>query len=245
LDEYKGDTFELLKTIQKLASLQNIKLCIASRPWTEFVDAFGGDENSLIKLEDLTRPDIHFYVVDRLRSNERFQGVAKDQSAYNDLADAVVWRAQGVFLWVVLVVRSLLHGAMHRDNLDDMHRRLESFPDDLETYFTTIMDDIDPSYRQKTALTFQIVLAADSPLHLLTHYFIDKLLDDPEFALNAEEMPVTDAHIEIINDLMTARLDGRFKGLLEVCEGEKVQSGLRLLEVDFLHRTVKDFLLSP
>lgn len=42
---------------------------------------------------------------------------------------------------------------------------------------------------------------------------------------------------------MQKRLNGRFKGLLEVVRGE-VTSQHRLLKVDFLHRTVYDFLLT-
>ncbi|KAI1126769.1 hypothetical protein F5Y10DRAFT_206453 [Nemania abortiva] len=239
LDEYKGDIVELLKTIQHLRSLNNVKLCVSSRPWIEFVDAFGDDENLVIKLEDLTRLDILRYVVDSLESNQRFQELARDQTAYNKLADKVVSRAQGVFLWVKLVVRSLLQGATYADSLADMRRRVEEFPDDLEAYFEAIVADIPPRYRRKTALTVHVILAADHPLPLIMHYFIDELLSDHDFAIRAEVKPMIEADFRAIIDRMMARLDGRFKGLLEV--GESDYRPFSYHPVNFIHRTVKDF----
>ncbi|KAJ8126157.1 hypothetical protein O1611_g7481 [Lasiodiplodia mahajangana] len=239
LDEYKGDVLELLSTIQKLASLRSTKLCVSSRLWIEFADAFGDDENLVIKLEDLTRQDILRYVVDSLESNQRFQALARDRAAYNRLTDKVVSRAQGVFLWVKLVVRSLLQGATYADSLADMHTRLEEFPADLEAYFEAIVADIPPRYRQRTALTIHVILAADHPLPLIMHYFIDELLYDPDFALKTEAKPMLETDFEVIIDQMTARLDGRFKGLLEA--GASDHKPFSYYPVNFIHRTVKDF----
>ncbi|KAI0854566.1 hypothetical protein F4860DRAFT_499063 [Xylaria cubensis] len=245
LDEYKGDTLELLGTIQRLGCLPDIKICTSSRPWTQFLDAFGGNKQFLMKLEDLTRNDIHRYVFDRLYTNKRFKALTKDVSAYANLADEVVARAQGVFLWVVLVVRSLLEGATYADSLNDMRRRLEAFPKDLETYFQRMIDDIPEVYRFRTALTLRIALAADGPLPLSTYYFIDELLPDPDFALKIKRRVVTAIEFNAIRRRMTARLDGRCKGLLEAVTVPNLDAPWRNRRVDFLHRTVKDFLSSP
>ncbi|KAJ8125959.1 hypothetical protein O1611_g7679 [Lasiodiplodia mahajangana] len=244
LDEYKGDSLELLGTIQRLSCLPDIKICTSSRPWTQFVDAFGGNRQCMVKLEDLTRTDIHRYVFDRLYTNKRFKALTRDISAYANLANEVVARAQGVFLWVVLVIRSLLEGATYADSLNDMHRRLEAFPKDLETYFQRMIDDVPEVYRPRTALTLRVALAADGPLPLSTYYFIDELFSDPDFALRIERRVVTGMEYNAIRTKMTARLDGRCKGLLEVVSVKNFGAPWRSRRVDFLHRTVKDFLLS-
>ncbi|TGJ78918.1 hypothetical protein E0Z10_g9843 [Xylaria hypoxylon] len=240
LDEYKGDTFELLRLVQKLGSALDLKLCVSSRPWTQFMDAFGGEKDLVIKLEDLTQRDIRRYVVESLQSNQRFQALAKDQVAYNNLAIEVALRAQGVFLWAKLVVHSLLQGATYADSLADMRRRVEEFPNDLEAYFEVIIADIPPRYLQKTALTVQIILAADQPLPLVMHYFIDELLSNPDFALNVRLEPMSEAYSKNIYNQMTARLDARFKGLLEV--GKRGLRYAAFRNVIFIHRTAKDFL---
>ncbi|KAI1359441.1 hypothetical protein F5Y08DRAFT_79679 [Xylaria arbuscula] len=244
LDEYKGDTLELVETVYKLASLPEVKVCTSSRPWTQFVNAFGDDEKSVIKLEDLTKGDIQSYVFDRLQSNKYFQELTSDVSAYKAIANEVVARAQGVFLWVVLVVRSLLEGATYADSFTDMYARLEAFPKDLDAYFRHIIDDIPAIYRRRTALTLRIALDADRPLPLSTYYFVDELTADPWFALKLDRIGGTSFEFNRIRRRMTARLDGRCKGLLEVVPNNLLDGPLRSRQVEFMHRTVKDFLLS-
>ena len=244
LDEYKGDTLELVETIYKLSSLPDIKVCTSSRPWTQFVNAFGDNEKSIIKLEDLTKGDMRCYVFDRLQSNRYFQELTSDISAYTAIANEVVARAQGVFLWVVLVVRSLLEGATYADSFTDMYARLEAFPKDLDAYFRHIIDDIPAIYRRRTALTLRIALDADRPLPLSTYYFVDELTTDPWFALKLDQIGGTSFEFNKIRRRMTARLDGRCKGLLEVVPNSLLDGPLRSRQVEFMHRTVKDFLLS-
>lgn len=73
LDEYKGDNRDLIETMHHLSSKPNIKICLSSRPWTEFIDAFGQDPDWVIKLEDLTAEDMRRYVNDHLLQSNQFQ----------------------------------------------------------------------------------------------------------------------------------------------------------------------------
>ncbi|KAI1253974.1 hypothetical protein MGN70_004369 [Eutypa lata] len=244
LDEYKGDPLELLGTVQRLASLPNIKVCTSSRPWTHFVDALGGHQKPHLKLEDLTKSDIQRYVSSRLYSNRRFMELKNHDTAYVDIANQIVSHAQGVFLWVVLVVRSFPEGATYADSLEDMRRRLEMFPKDLESYFQRIIDDIPEVYRLRTAVTFQIALATEYPLPLSTYYFIDEMVSGSYFALRSKRKYLSSMELRTIRRKMTARLDGRCRRLLEVVRSTAVECPLRIRRVDFLHRTAKDFLLS-
>ncbi|KAI1363852.1 hypothetical protein F5Y08DRAFT_329126 [Xylaria arbuscula] len=240
LDEYKRETSELVRLIGKLVSTLDIKLCLSSRPWTEFTDAFGHEEDSVIKLEDLTQSDIRRYVVENLQSDQRFTALAKDEEAYKILTEDVVLKAQGVFLWVRLAVHSLLQGARYADSLDDMRNRVEELPEDLDAFFEAIIADIPPRYLQKTALTTQVMLVARQPLPLAAHYFIDELSVDPEYALKAKIGLMSEEESQNISEIMTARLDGRFKGLLEV-NITHVRSPA-FDRVDFIHRTAKDYM---
>ncbi|KAK5663818.1 hypothetical protein OQA88_21 [Cercophora sp. LCS_1] len=61
LDEYDEGSLapeDLVKGVQALACVPNVKLCVSSRPWSVFADAFGSTDRSL-RLEDLTRRDIY------------------------------------------------------------------------------------------------------------------------------------------------------------------------------------------
>jgi hypothetical protein len=57
LNEYDGDDEEIIDLLQDLASSKNIKVCVSSRPWNAFMDAFGNSDWQL-SIHDLTREDI-------------------------------------------------------------------------------------------------------------------------------------------------------------------------------------------
>ncbi|KAK8135720.1 hypothetical protein PG984_003660 [Apiospora sp. TS-2023a] len=245
LDEYKGNTQNLIELVRKLVSYPGIKICLSSRPWAEFRHAFETGANACwnIKLEDLTKDDIRQYVNDRLNANTQFSVLRVHDASYFDIAEQVMSRAQGVFLWVVLAVRSLLEGANYDDSISDMRRRLDEIPDDLEDFFKLMLHSIPEFYRPHAALTFNIAIAAESPLPLVIYGYADDVNRDPEFAISAPVRPISETAIETMNKQTANRLDGRCKGLLEVVKHENPPNAYHAYEVNFLHRTVRDFLV--
>ncbi|KAF2121014.1 hypothetical protein BDV96DRAFT_566116 [Lophiotrema nucula] len=241
LDEYKGDSDALIQLIHDLIEISNVKICVSSRPWAQFVDAFGQDEEHLLKLEVLTRADIVNYTTDRLSQNAKFSRLKNIDQGYEDIATEVVDKARGVFLWVHLVVKSLLEGARYADSVEDMRLRLDSFPPDLEDFFRHILQDIPPIYRRKTAQMFSLANTAEVPMPLMIYSFMDDLDRDARFAIDKRKEPMSSLDIGRRNDQVPPRLDGRSKGLLEVVLAATDRSFFKF-EVDFLHRTVRDFL---
>jgi hypothetical protein len=89
---------------------------------------------------------------------------------------------------------------------------------------------------------FQVTLARLEPLSPLTYWYLDEQEDDPIMALT---MPIQAATRRQLFNQMTKiskRINGRCKGLLEVTP--EVSEGNYNSRVDFLHRTVKDFLMT-
>ncbi|KAI2469066.1 hypothetical protein F4781DRAFT_239284 [Annulohypoxylon bovei var. microspora] len=242
LDEYKGDTLELLKLVQTFTEYPHIKICISSRPWAEFKHAFGQDTPWQIKLEDLTARDIRRYVHDHLNGNKQFRELKQDNISYENLADEVVQRAQGVFLWVFLVVRSLIEGSQYIDSIDQMRKRLEGFPKDLEDFFRHMLEDIPPFYRPQSSRTFNIATAALGPLPLVIYGFAEDVYNQPHFALTANISRFPEKELRHKIKQIPYQLDARCKGLLEVVKRSNTESLYHTYEVDFLHRTVRDFL---
>ncbi|KAL9043644.1 MAG: hypothetical protein Q9214_003176, partial [Letrouitia sp. 1 TL-2023] len=248
LDEYNGDPDQIIDALQSLRGWPDIKICVSSRPWNEFQDAFGQPSDPQLSLEDLTRNDINNFVRSSLEENMRFRALSARDSRSHDLVQETVEKAQSVFLWVVLVVKSLLTGLRNADRVSDLQRRLREFPATLEEYFHHMLASIDPFYRKQTAQAFKVALGADKPLYLLTYSFldeedIDSILEAPANQLNMES-------ILIRQDDMRRRLNGRCKGLLEVIEvpwrdNPSLYANKNInLRVDFLHRTARDFLLT-
>ena len=68
----------------------------------------------------------------------------------------MVTKASGVFLWVVLVVRSLLRGLRNRDTIKDLRKRLEELPFGLAALYTHMLGHVEPLYKEQSSRAFQI-----------------------------------------------------------------------------------------
>jgi hypothetical protein len=240
-DEYDGDHAEIIRIINLLAQSPHIKLCVSSRPWTVFVDAFDKIHWKLY-LQDLTRNDIRLYIKDNLEEDPRFLELKRRETMASDhLVLQIIEKAQGVFLWVYLVVRSILRGLTNSDDISDLEVRLAELPGHLETYFQHMLNTIEDVYRLQTARTFRIMACAGSNLPLMALYFIDQERKDPNYALRLGLQPVSPAELAEIVRTKSRQLNARCKDLLEVTQDSK-QPPFFQHRVGFLHRTVIDFL---
>ena len=167
---------------------------------------------------------------------------AREPEYAADLIENVVSKAAGVFLWVHIVVKSLLAGMSHGDHVSDLQRRLDLLPADLEHLYDKILSSLDPFYLEHAAQLFKIVEfskrpLAYRPLELLPLYYADE--EDIKVALSALIRPLSPNEAQIRRQAMRNRLNSRCKGLLEVCSGGQGDI------VQYLHRTVKDFIEGP
>jgi hypothetical protein len=144
---------------------------------------------------------------------------------------------------VTLVVKSLLEGLQNSDRISDLQRRLRALPAGLEDLYLLMMNTLDKFYQQQASQLFQIVHRARLPLSVLSLSFADDD-EDPEFAIRAKLDPLDEKELSWRYEETVRRVNSRCKGLLEV----RVSSDKEHLvdsKVDFLHRTVKDFLDTP
>ncbi|KAG4429835.1 hypothetical protein IFR05_014686 [Cadophora sp. M221] len=151
---YEGDHASMLESLKELAASSNIKFCLSSRPWFIFQDSLG--PLSGLRLQDLTFNDISSYVTNKLERDPRIAKLTKDntQSAL-DLTTEIVSKADGVFLWVKLVVKSLLSGLQNRDGISDLRSRLQAFPSEIEGFFAHMLNQIEPLYRHEAFEAFE------------------------------------------------------------------------------------------
>jgi hypothetical protein len=74
-------------------------------------------------LQDLTRSNISLFVWDKIGMDKRvLQMSAGEPTIVSDLISDIVLKAHGVFLWIDLVVKSLLNGLQDRNQLSDLQR---------------------------------------------------------------------------------------------------------------------------
>lgn len=234
LDEYDGEHLDLIQVITKLAKIPSIKICVSSRRWPCFEDSFGAKIDCKLYLEDLTRDDIARFARDKMEEALQFQNYIRQSQEYLDLVAEITRKAQGVFLWVFLVVRSLRDGLTNGDGVHLLRERLDEIPSDLEEFFRKILLSVHNIYRRQMAVTFQVALQAPGPINVLTYWLLEEeCRPNRNLCLRSR---ISKRDLISLEEEMIRRLNGRYKGLLEAVG----RPGQR--RVDFLHRTVRDYL---
>lgn len=212
LDEFDGDHRELVRLILDAAKRPNVKLCVASRPWVVFEDSFQSHPSLL--LERLTHDDIHHYVTSKFEEDKSYARLRRRESdAAAQLVANIVNKAAGVFLWVYLVVKSLLEGLSHADRLVDLQARLDALPPDLESLFDKMLNRLDPTYFKHACQLFRLILVHEQP-HLLALAFADE--EDPNVAMKAEIKPLSRDELLDRLDEMERRVVSHCKCFLDV-----------------------------
>ncbi|PMD16751.1 hypothetical protein NA56DRAFT_632624 [Hyaloscypha hepaticicola] len=244
LDEYDGIHSDVVQLFQKFSKSENIKICLSSRPWNVFQNAFGEGRNPKLMLQDHTREDIQIYVKDKLAEDYRFQALANADQRYHQLIDDIVTKAQGVFLWVVLVTQSLLNGLIDDNSIPDMQRRLNLLPSDLAYFFQHMIGGIEEVYKPQTAQIFQMVTIARTPLPVFLLQYLEQESLEPNYAVKAQRAYLSEAEMTQVRKRLAKYLNARCKGLLEI-HFEENKTFSFSYKIEFLHRTVRDYLASP
>jgi hypothetical protein len=253
LDEYSGDHEEISELFKALCTSPNVKAVVSSRPLLVFSNAFGTYPN--LCLEELNHGDIRLYVSDKLEDNVLFKELAQSEPVGSaKLVEDLVTKSNGFFLWVVLVVRSLLHGLSNADRLSDLQSQLQTLPAALEDMYDHILKVIPEIFQVGASQILQIVLATrmiqtslahDSdgaePLTLMDLALAD---GDPKESIAAKIQPWTDTAVLHRCRAMKTRLQARCSGLIEIRATNHQES----VDIDpasriqYSHRSVREYL---
>jgi hypothetical protein len=144
----------------------------------------------------------------------------------------ITTKAEGVFLWVYLVVIELSKSFTNLDDYATLQRRLQRLPPGLEPYFRYMFDNLDRFYQHESAQIFRAAVASPFELPLLSLAAIFRT--EPLAAPLLGDM--TDELIMERKTNLTSILAARTRG----CCGDLMEVGGH--RIQFLHRTVRDFL---
>ncbi|THV49265.1 hypothetical protein BGAL_0204g00200 [Botrytis galanthina] len=219
IDEYEGAHGDMAEYLFDLAQeFPFTKFCISSRPLPDFLSVF--QDACTLKLEDLSRDDIKNYVVAKFEQNQQMRKpTSNDLGTTSWLIGEIIQRAQGVFLWVILVVKSLIHGFRCGDGSIELRKRLESLPVDLENLFSHIIQKIEPEFRQDASKFFQIFRASGNNLDSITLH--NALQFTSHHAIIAMEAAIESESMEkrLVKIAKTRlRLASRCRGLIEIAD---------------------------
>lgn len=206
LDEISGDSDAVIEVIKNMLSA-DVKVCVSSRPDQSYTDTFGS--GPMLKLQDLTEPDIKAYMLDKLHPWLQKEPANLLSRIMIDIAQ----KAQGVFLWVELVVKTLIRGLENCDSVEQLQRRVQSTPSDINGLYAKMLSNIDDVYHEDTARLLQMALAD------LTRSFLDVVLALYNKFDRVSEISIQEALK--LSDLTQKKMQTICAGLLEVHQEDK------------------------
>ncbi|KAK9414460.1 putative NACHT domain-containing protein [Seiridium unicorne] len=236
LDEYESNHDELCKVLCDMAKSPHVKMCVSSRPWPVFEQSFGGDGTKMLHIHELTRHDVKRFVGTQLQSHPHWDiAVSRNRtSLQEEIIEHIAAQANGVFLWAYFATRSLREGLDRREMIGDLHIRLNDLPTALDSLFKQMLESIPILDHPKMASILQAASHALEPLHIDLYWHIEREYAEHNYAFKC---PIgtekQDYVIERRHKTMES-INEKSKGLLKMVDHH----------VEFVHRTVKDFVLT-
>jgi hypothetical protein len=260
LDEYEGDSIRTAALADYLGELAkssgNVKLVVSSRPLHELQAHIKAWPH--LMLQDLTSEDISTFVEDKLRRNEQMLRLEKQEPvATAELVDELVSRASGVFLWVYVVVQSLLDGLESRDQVVDLIIRVRELPTELNELFSVMLARISPRYR---AQAFRLLYITQQLLPNVYNAGVNAIVLSyaEEYGYTATCLPtcrkIPSAELEERQQEIEVVVRSRCLGLLEISlfkvpsgsdfssDATKLNGLASTCTVDYIHKSVAEYL---
>lgn len=252
LDEYEGDAVgqkQLGELLSAWSRSKNVKIVCSSRPYTVFMDIFR-HETCSVGLHHLTKSDMCQFAAAQFEEHLASSAYDNQRDACLELVQPIVNKAEGVFLWVSLVVRSLLNAGLEYDDAHSLAERLKDCPSDLNGLFHQMLDAVgsSPSMKYRSNLILFLMRFHWFKRTALAVSWLPELKwfkEPSEFPLSSARRPYTDGEVATRLDFVRKQLHLLTRGLVDVVmqtslyDGKSpyFDAGLMLF-----HRTVRDFL---
>jgi hypothetical protein len=271
LDELEPEREHVLvsKALNELSSYRNSKVVVSSRPWTTFERNLKHD-GKVLTMEDNNERAIIGYIRNELETGSTdkvFDQVSWDciyEKSYecrsthhhgeaHDLARDIATRANGVFLWVTLVMEAVCRHVALGCPVSVLRSYVDRLPSELFDYFRDmIFKRIHESMLSETAMAISLALMRNNRLiyfTLLCNYQDSGIswLADPRFV---SDMPFTTITPDELDDIVcntTTFIRVCGKDILQ-CKMTRECGSHEFLtheSVSFVHRTVWDYLHTP
>ncbi|KAI1210246.1 uncharacterized protein F4807DRAFT_74058 [Annulohypoxylon truncatum] len=160
----------------------------------------------------------------------------------DSLAETVVVKAEGVFLWVRVVLNAIEQGVLNEDDFEDLQGKVAAFPTELKVLYQYLLNSI-PKFTHRKAFE-TLIFTFYKGTFLLQYKFLSNLFRDPDFATKLSMKPLPENDLRRYSANTTRQINGRWKGFLEIrptveksCQGDEI--------VSCMHSTVEEFFLQP
>ncbi|KAF4985247.1 hypothetical protein FDECE_16705 [Fusarium decemcellulare] len=256
---------DLVSSLQSwvAASPATVKICASSREWPAFLNRLPNSQR--LRLQDMTMHDIETVVQHELGKEEQFQKLLTlDAPGCRRLQQRIMQNAEGVFLWVTLTLRVLRQALENLESLEDLERKLNDIPLELEAFYSYILSSIPKADRRRAlfALAFTVQANDDSIVSneiagddftlfrttsLLRYSFLSHYAVNSDWAQGLNFRNMTRRDIRHVLDAAATQIYGHCKGLLEVRKeygdsGTVAFSSFPAIKVVIMHTSILDFV---
>ncbi|KAK1840551.1 hypothetical protein CCHR01_16825 [Colletotrichum chrysophilum] len=198
LDEFVGEHQAMIDLLLSWAGRYptNIKICVSSREWVVFTRAFV--HSPKIKLHEITFRDIQSFVRHKLADLISSIGDSIATERARRLIDQIIEKAEGVFLWVRIVVEGLISSHAAGDLMEDLEERVNDLPKELEILYENIFKSManegfaTRKDRKKAMRMLLATIPSNSPripMALIRHSFLEEYEKNRNFALDLPPLP--------------------------------------------------------
>jgi hypothetical protein len=248
---------EIVQIIKDMAQSSSLKLCVASRPLDVFAAAFTHCKQ--VKLSNLTRNDIRNYVIHRLKiaaSDQMALLMKRLPHSMSTLSREIVTKADGVFLWVKLVLDHLSYLAECGEPFEHLMTELSRLPEELggKDGLYMRMWQNHSSDKFLGLHLFNLVIHTDDCTEwpYWPHFLHGNGHAPNEHSASSRTMHICPSQANLTQEQKNAQMDmevrcvrNRSAGLLEVVEGEYPDSQIVYgTSINFIHLTAKEFVQS-
>jgi hypothetical protein len=248
---------EIVQMIKNMAQSSSLKLCVASRPLDVFAAAF--TDCKQVKLSNLTRRDIRNYVIHRLNvaaSDQMALLMERLPHSMSTLSREIVTKADGVFLWVRLVLDHLSYLAECGEQFERLMTELSKLPEELggkDGLYMRMWQD-HSSDKSLGLHLFNLVIHTDDCTQwpYWPHFLHGNEHASNEHSASSRTMHICPGQANLTQEQKTAQTEmevrcvrNRSAGLLEVVEREHSDSRTVYgTAINFIHLTAKEFVQS-
>lgn len=210
-------------------------------------EAFSDDKK--LRLQELTIKDIESFVQEGLKSFEISEVDGVTEANIENLVKEIIDRADGIFLWVALVLKLLREGLQYDNRLCSLIQKVKDMPNGMEPLFQYLLDSINTSDCKAAYRTFAVVLKLKESdcldMSLFRYSFLEDYEADANFAMDADFKDSGAGRAEIASRMKWAlgKLNSQSKGLLEVgSDNCKWKDHFCPQSITFTHRSVYNFV---
>lgn len=240
-----------------------IKLVLASRPDPHILET-RLSRYPRMRLQDLNYQDLVNFATGRVKIREK--DIFTD--AMDDLIESLAAKAEGVFLWLILAIKSINEGLRNDDGVELLQERIDCLPQGLDSLYQDMWARAgahNPAeYRQTAALYFKLLLEPRDweeeinafDVMLATTNLADSVLHaiaDPSKLVCEDDMMQQYMKVEkklsiyCVGLIETLEANGNMKSAADFSWYGRVYDRIFQVAVgtrlDFVHRTARDFLI--